>query len=107
MEVRLKDRAAVALMDYRRAHQALNDQAVDIELRVQSMRARFMETDKGFLAWPRPTRRRRDQGPSSGRDQAPAPRKVGPGPGRTWLAPPTGNSAPATQPPASLTKASP
>ena len=51
MKFRLKGRAAVDLLDYKRAHQALNDQEVDIELLVQSMLAKFIETDKGFQAW--------------------------------------------------------
>jgi hypothetical protein len=51
VKFRLKGRAAVDLLDYKRAHQALNDQEVDIELLVQSMLARFIETDKGFQTW--------------------------------------------------------
>ena len=51
VKLRLKGRSAVDLLDYKRAHQALNDQEVDVELLVQSMLARFIETDKGFQAW--------------------------------------------------------
>lgn len=51
VKFRLKGRSAVDLLDYKRAHQALNDQDVDIELLVQSMLAKFIETDKGFQAW--------------------------------------------------------
>jgi hypothetical protein len=51
VKFRLKGRAAVDLLDYKRAHQALNGQEVDIELLVQSMLARFIETDKGFQVW--------------------------------------------------------
>lgn len=51
VKFRLKGRSAVDLLDYKRAHQALNDQDVDIEVLVQSMLARFIETDKGFQAW--------------------------------------------------------
>ena len=51
VKFRLKGRSAVDLLDYKRAHQALNDQEVDIELLVQSMLARFIETDKGFQSW--------------------------------------------------------
>ena len=51
VKFRLKGRAAVDLLDYKRAHQALNDQDLDIEILVQSMLARFIETDKGFQAW--------------------------------------------------------
>jgi hypothetical protein len=50
VKFRLKGRSAVDLLDYKRAHQALNDQEVDIEL-AQSMLAKFIETDKGFQAW--------------------------------------------------------
>ena len=51
VKFRLKGRAAIDLLDYRRAHQALNEQDVDIEVLVQSMLAKFIETDKGFQAW--------------------------------------------------------
>jgi hypothetical protein len=51
VKFRLKGRAAIDLLDYKRAHQALNDQDVDIEVLVQSMLAKFIETDKGFQAW--------------------------------------------------------
>jgi hypothetical protein len=51
VRLRLKGRSAVDLLDYKRAHQALNGQDVDVELLVQSMLARFIETDKGFQAW--------------------------------------------------------
>ena len=51
VKFRLKGRAAVDLLDYKRAHQALNDQEVDIEVLVQSMLAKFIETDRGFQAW--------------------------------------------------------
>jgi hypothetical protein len=51
VKFRLKGRAAVDLLDYRRAHEALNGQAVDIEVLAPSMLARFIETDKGFQAW--------------------------------------------------------
>jgi hypothetical protein len=51
VKFRLKGRSAVDLLDYKRAHQALNDQDVDIEVLVQSMLAKFIETDKGFQAW--------------------------------------------------------
>ena len=51
LKLRLKGKSAVDLLDYKRAHQALNDQELDLEVLVQSMLARFMETDKGFQAW--------------------------------------------------------
>jgi len=51
LKLKLKGRPAIDLLDYRRAHQALNDQTVEIELLVQSMIARFIETDKGFQMW--------------------------------------------------------
>ena len=51
VKFRLKGRSAIDLLDYKRAHQALNEQDVDIELLVQSMLAKFIETDKGFQAW--------------------------------------------------------
>ena len=53
VKLRLKGKPAVDLMDYRRTHQALNDQELDVELLVQSMLTRFMELDRGFQAWRR------------------------------------------------------
>ena len=51
MRLRLKGKAAVDLMDYQRAYQALNGSAIEAEPLVASILAAFIENDKGFQSW--------------------------------------------------------
>lgn len=51
MRLRLKGKAAVDLMDYQRAYQALNGGAIEAEPLVASILAAFIENDKGFQSW--------------------------------------------------------
>ncbi len=50
VRLRLKGKAAVDLMDYRRAYQALNG-PIEAEPLVQSILGAFIEADKGFQSW--------------------------------------------------------
>jgi hypothetical protein len=51
VRLRLKGKAAVDLLDYQRAYQALNGGPIDAEPLVQSILAAFIEADRGFQAW--------------------------------------------------------
>ena len=53
VKLRLKGQAAVDLMDYQRAYQALNDETIEAEPLVASILAAFIGSDKGFAAWRR------------------------------------------------------
>ena len=51
VKLRLKGKAAVDLLDYQRAYQALHGAPIEAEPLVQSILAAFMEADRGFQAW--------------------------------------------------------
>ena len=51
VKLRLKGAAAVDLLDYQRAYQALNGEAIEAEPLVASILAAFITTDRGFAAW--------------------------------------------------------
>ena len=51
VKLRLRGKAAVDLLDYQRAYQALNGSAIDADPLVQSIVAAFLEADRGFQAW--------------------------------------------------------
>ena len=51
LKLRLKGKLAVDLADYLRAHNAINDQGVELDLLVPHMLATFMDADRGFQAW--------------------------------------------------------
>jgi hypothetical protein len=56
--LRLKGKAAVDLIDYQRAYQALNGAAIEADPLVAHILATFIEADRGFQSWrkamPRP-----------------------------------------------------
>jgi hypothetical protein len=51
VRLRLKGKAAMDLMDYQRAYQALNGEAIEAEPLVAHILAAFIEADRGFQAW--------------------------------------------------------
>ena len=51
VRLRLKGKAAMDLLDYQRAYQALNGSTVEAEPLVQSILAAFLDGDRGFQAW--------------------------------------------------------
>jgi hypothetical protein len=51
VKLRLKGQAAVDLLDYQRAYQALNEAPIEAEPLVASILAAFIAGDKGFAAW--------------------------------------------------------
>jgi len=51
VRLRLKGKAAVDLIDYQRAYQALNGEGIEIEPLVAHILAAFIEADRGFQTW--------------------------------------------------------
>ncbi|HTX51487.1 MAG TPA: DUF2274 domain-containing protein [Caulobacteraceae bacterium] len=51
VKLRLKGAAAVDLLDYQRAYQAVNGEAIETEPLIASMLAAFIAGDRGFAAW--------------------------------------------------------
>ena len=51
VKLRLKGSAAVDLLDYQRAYQALNGETIEAEPLVASILAAFIAGDRGFAAW--------------------------------------------------------
>jgi hypothetical protein len=51
VKLKLKGQGAVDLVDYQRAYQALNGEAIELEPLVASILAAFIASDKGFAAW--------------------------------------------------------
>lgn len=51
VKLRLKGTAAVDLLDYQRAYQALNGEPIETEPLVASILAAFIGGDRGFAAW--------------------------------------------------------
>ena len=51
VKLRLKGAAAVDLLDYQRAYQALNGEPIEPEPLVASILAAFIASDKGFSSW--------------------------------------------------------
>ena len=58
VRLRLRGKAAVDLIEYQRAYQALNGEAIEAEPLVAHILATFIEADRGFQVWrkgsPRP-----------------------------------------------------
>jgi hypothetical protein len=51
VKLRLKGAAAIDLLDYQRAYQALNGEAIEIEPLIASILSAFIAGDRGFAAW--------------------------------------------------------
>ena len=51
VRLRLKGKAAVDLLEYQRAYQALNGEAIEAEPLVAHILATFIEADRGFQSW--------------------------------------------------------
>ena len=51
VRLRLKGKAALDLIDYQRAYQAANSQAVEAEPLVLHIVQTFIDADRGFQAW--------------------------------------------------------
>jgi hypothetical protein len=51
LRLRLKGKAAVDLIEYQRAYQALNGETIEAEPLVVHILATFIEADRGFQAW--------------------------------------------------------
>lgn len=51
VKLRLRGAAAVDLIDYQRAYQALNGEPIEAEPLVASILAAFIAGDRGFAAW--------------------------------------------------------
>jgi len=51
VRLRLKGKAAVDLLDYQSAYQALNGETIEAEPLVAHILATFIEADRGFQSW--------------------------------------------------------
>jgi hypothetical protein len=51
VRLRLKGKAAMDLMEYQRAYQALNGEPIEAEPLVAHILATFIEADRGFQSW--------------------------------------------------------